>query len=177
MAVGAISRFLEAIKQARSQVQVRPKEDRITSTESFFERARKRVVGVRKRWRKPETLLFLPRQRQAVRQAEERLLRWRQEASGVFGSPPNSRRFHAGIGTSAFVQLGGTTCNHKCQIKVPRRKRLSPKEVAEIFHLQRISRFVAEPGNHSWGEHPDCFIDDRDDHRSSRVALNAHPRW
>ena len=38
MAVGATyPGFLEAVKQARSQVQVRPKEDCITSTESFLE--------------------------------------------------------------------------------------------------------------------------------------------
>ena len=106
------------------------------------------------------------------------MLRWRLKASGVFGSLPNSRRFHAEIGTSASLQLGGTTCNHKCQIKEPRRRRWSPKEVAEIFDFTFSGSLdsVAE-GNHSWSEHPEPFIDDRDDHRSSRVALNARPSW
>ena len=85
--------LLEALKQARSQAQVRPVGDRITSTESFLERAKKRVVGARQEVEKArdaltsaETKLVL--EEDAVRQAEERLLLLRQEASGLPGSPP-----------------------------------------------------------------------------------------
>ena len=53
----------------------------------------------------------------------------------------------------------------------PRRRRWSPKEVAEIFFLTLSGSLDAPPeqGNHSWGKHPEPFIDDGDDHRSSRV--------
>ena len=88
-------------------------------------------------------------------------------------NPLNSRRFHAGIGTIARTFSDGkeTTCNHECQIKVPRRRRWSPKKVAEIFDFTLSGSLDAppEPGNHSWGKHPEPFIDDGDDHRSSRV--------
>ena len=67
--------------------------DRITSTESFLERAKKRVVGARQEVEKArdaltsaETKLVL--EEDAVRQAEERLHVLRQEVLGVPRSPP-----------------------------------------------------------------------------------------
>ena len=62
--------FLEAVKQARSQVQVRPQEDCITNTESFLERAKKRVVGVRQEVEKA---------RDAVTSAETKTVRKDEE--------------------------------------------------------------------------------------------------
>ena len=173
-AVGvAYPRFPEAVMQARSQVQVRPKEDCITNTESFLERARKRVAGVRQEVEKARDAVTSA-ETKGIRQVEERLLRWRLKASCVPANPPNSRRFHAGIGTIRELSPAGKRrlAIRTNKSRQPRKRTWSPKEVAQIFVLTFSGSLdaPAEPRNHSWGKHPEPFIDDGDDHRSSKIC-------
>ena len=82
-----------ALKRARTQAQVRPVADRISATESFIERARKRVEKERKEVEKVKAELAkaeaqLVLEEESLRGGENRLLVLRQEANGEDQSPP-----------------------------------------------------------------------------------------
>ena len=87
--------LVNALKRARAQAQVRPIAHRITATESFIERAKKRVEKERKEVdkakaesAKAEAQLAL--EEQSLRAGESRLHVLRQEADGAGQSPPPS---------------------------------------------------------------------------------------
>ena len=105
-------------------------EDRFSSTESFLDQAKTRVVSARQEVAKArdaltfaETKLVL--EGDAVRDKEERLLLLRQQATGVPGSKTchSSRRFHAGIGTIARTCSGSPAGERRYAIRIGRSSR------------------------------------------------------
>ena len=84
--------LVDALKRARTQAQVRPVADRISATESFIERARKRAEKERKEVEKAKAELAkaeaqLVLEEESLREGENRLLVLRQEANGEDQSP------------------------------------------------------------------------------------------
>ena len=85
--------LVDALKRARTQAQVRLVADRISATESFLERARKRVEKERKEvdrakaeLAKAEAQLVL--EEESLREGGSRLHAHKQEANGSAQSPP-----------------------------------------------------------------------------------------
>ena len=156
-------------------------EDRFSSTESFLDQAKTRVVSARQEVAKArdaltfaETKLVL--EGDAVRDKEERLLLLRQQATGVPGSknlpqfPPIScRNWHDCENLFRISSGGETICDQNWQIK--------PEEVAQRSVLSVSGSFhaPAEQSNDSWGKRPERVINDGDDDRSRRAYDQVWP--
>ena len=175
--------LLEALKQARSQAQVRPVGDRIASTESFLERAKCSPRGGEGQRR-----FFFCRDQVGSGGG-------RSPTSGVTfalfatggircGEPTchSSRQFHAGIGTVARTCSGSPAGKRRFAFRIgrsrqPRWRRWSLEEVTQISVRTFSGSFdaFAEPSDHSRGKWPEPFIDDGDGRRSCKVHDQVWP--